>query len=237
VSDDIGGFVNLLEDGADRAQLEAAAARLPTGGAALTGAPPPRLIAVLTEDNTTLDEPLLHLVRAWSRPEMSRALLDALIAAPAVDTRRQAGWLLKSVLAVEHRGEAIDRVLDSDEDAEVRRWLIEALERFVFGDALGWDELDPVVTVLTGERAGELRAGLALLLSTLPWRASNTALLEPLLLDDCHEVVSAAAYTLARHPEAVATLPPETLDRLRVHTNAMMRRCAAVLEASLRSKP
>ena len=227
----------MLEDGADRAQLEAAAARLLTGDAALTGAPPPRLIAVLTEDNTTLDEPLLHLVRAWSRPEMSRALLDALIAAPTVDARRQAGWLLKSVLAVEHRGEAIDRVLDTDEDAEVRRWLIEALERFVFGDALGWDELDPVVTALAGERAGVLRAGLALLLSTLPWRASNTALLEPLLLDDCHEVVSAAAHTLARHPEAVATLPPETLDRLRVHTNAMMRRCAAVLEASLRPNP
>ena len=234
---DMDDFVKLLEEGADRVQLEAAASRLLTGDAALTGPPPPRLIAVLTEDNTTLDEPLLDLVRTWSRPEMSRALLDALIAAPAVDTRRQAGWLLKSVLAVEHRGEAIDRVLDTGENAEVRRWLIEALERFVFGHALGWDELDPVVTVLAGESAGELRAGLALLLGTLPWRASNTALLEPLLLDDNHEVVSAAAHTLARHPDAVATLAPETLDRLRVHANPMMRQSAALLDASLRAKP
>jgi hypothetical protein len=205
-----------------------------SSNAALVGSPPRQFITALVNGGTSLDESFLQLACAWSRPDMSRAMLDALASVPTVREREQAAWLLKRVLAVEHSAEAIDRVLDTEEDAQVRRWLVEALERLALGADFGWDQLGPVVTLLAGERQPVLRSGLALLLSTLPWRPGNTPLLEELLLHDDHEVVSAGAYTLARHPDAVLTLQPTTLDHLRAHPNPMMRHCATLLEASIR---
>jgi hypothetical protein len=83
--------------------------------------------------------------------------------------------------------------------------------------ALG--QLDRVVTYLAGEHVPPAGVALASLLSRLPWRLDNTLILEMLLLDDHPEVISAAAATLARHPDAVCALQMTTLDHLRVHPN------------------
>src|SRR5262249_23287353 len=135
VNSDIDAFAKALEEATDRSRAVAAVEALLSSDAALVGSPPAELTAALIRGDATLDQPFLDLARAWSRPEMSRAMLDALAAAETVDEREQAAWLLKTVLAVEHAPEAIARVLDTRDDAQVRRWLVEALERLVFGGA------------------------------------------------------------------------------------------------------
>ena len=110
---------------------------------------------------------MLNLARAWSRVEMSRAMLDALAGAVGSEDKEQAAWLLKTVLAAEHRGEAIERVRWREE-AQVWRWLLEGLERLMFGAVVGWTEPRPVVERLV-EGAPALRS-VAGLLSALPWR-------------------------------------------------------------------
>jgi hypothetical protein len=87
--------------------------------------------------------------------------------------------LLKTVLAAEHYQEAVDRIVDKNEDAQVRRWLLEGLERMTFAGPLGWNELDRVVSYLAGQSNPILRTGLASLLGALPWRPTNVLLLEP----------------------------------------------------------
>jgi hypothetical protein len=227
-------FVRILESEKNPSRVASAAEALLRSGASLEGAPPGQFVAALVESGPETEPALLNLARAWSRVEMSRAMLDALSGAATCDEKEQVAWLLKTVLADEHCGEAIDQVLDSHEEPQVRRWLLEALERMTFAGVLGWEQLEPVVSVLASEREPVLRAGLAGLLTALPWRASNAQLLEPLLLDDHYEVVSAAVHTLARYPEAARTLDAKILAHLRAHANPMVRQSVAVLEESIR---
>jgi hypothetical protein len=231
---DLETFVKLIEGETDHSRVLAAAESLLNSGARLDGPPPGRLITALIEGADAVDPTLLNLARAWSRPDMSRAMLDALPAAATPDQKEQIAWLLKTVLAVEHSGEAIGRVLDSEEQPQVRRWLLEAVERMTFAGALGWDQLLPVVSLLGRERDPALRAGLASLLVALPWRPSNVLLIAPLLLDDNYEVVSAAAHTLAQHPDDARKLDTGILDHLRSHGNPMMKASASLLEQSIR---
>jgi hypothetical protein len=176
---------------------------------------------------------VLNLLRAWSRPEMSRAVLDALHAATTDHESERVAWLLKTVLAVEHSAEAVDRILDSAENAQVRRWLAEGLERLVLAGSLDWEQVGVVISVLAQEHQPTLLTALASLLGALPWRAGNIVLLEPLLLHPDHEVVSAVAHTLARHPETALQLDLKILDHLRAHSNPMMRHSAKILDESI----
>lgn len=232
---EIATFVEILTIETDCAHIAAAAESLLNSAASLDGPPPRQLISALIECGPATDQSLLNLARAWSRPEMSRAMLDELRGASTPGQKEQAAWLLKTVLASEQSREAIEQVLDKDEDGQVRRWLLEGLERITFGGGLGWNELTEVVSSLAGEPHPALRAGLASLLTALPWRPENAALLEPLLLDENQEVVSAAVHTLARHREAAQAVDPEILARLRVHASPIIRESATVLDESIRS--
>ncbi|HEY6392101.1 MAG TPA: hypothetical protein VIX89_12530 [Bryobacteraceae bacterium] len=200
----------------------------------LTGVPPPELLQAMTVGAGLPDDSLLNLARAWSRAEMSRAALDALHRSATAQDKERFAWLLKTVLAVEDAPEAIVCVLDSAEDARVRRWVLEGLERLAFGGFLGWEQLDSVVAALALERTPALRLGLASVLMALAWRPDNVHLLEPLLSDSHAEVVTAAARTLQGHPDAVRRLNPDVLDRLRIHTNPWIRHSAQELDEALR---
>jgi hypothetical protein len=212
----------------------AAAAALLRSAAPLTGTPPPALISAVAAGEANLHPPLLNLARAWSRPEMSRAALDAFHGAKASREREELAWLLKTVLAVEHSPEVIERVRDGAEDVQVRRWLLEGLERLAFGGSLGWAELGGVVDTLANERAGALREALASLLMALPWRPENGRLLAPLLRDPDPIVVAAAAHTLAGHPDTVRELDPDLLQDLRRHANPLINHVAAELDNALK---
>jgi hypothetical protein len=234
VNNPIEAFVKIAEEAAEPARVAEAAQTLLDSGASLEGAPPPQLVATLLERGSEIEAPLLNLARAWSRVEMSRAMLDALSGAVGSEDKEQAAWLLKTVLAAEHSGEAIERVLDGREEAQVRRWLLEGLERLTFGAVVGWAELGPVVERLAGESAPALKAGVAGLLSALPWREESVGVLRWMLEDENAEVVSAAAHTLARHPEAVSGLDPGILERLRRDSSSMVRASGAVLAKAIR---
>ena len=168
---------------------------------------------------------------------MSRAMLDKLPIASTPQQKEQVAWLLKTVLAAEHSQEAVDRILDKNEDPQVCRWLLEGLERMTFAGPLGWNELDRVVSYLIGQ---------SIQFSEWDWRrywprclgtSTDVSILEPFLFDENWEVVSAAAYTLAGHPDAVRALDTKVFDHLRAHSNPIMRRSAAVLGAPLQSDP
>jgi hypothetical protein len=237
VNSEIRRFLNIFAAETNRSRIVAAAEALLQSGAPLDGAPPAEFVAALIESGPAIDQSFLNLARAWSRPEMSRAMLDELPIAPTPQQKEQVAWLLKTVLAAEHSQEAVDRILDQNEDAQVRRWLMEGLERMTFAGPLGWNELDRVVSYLTGQSNPILRTGLASLLAALPWRPTNVSILEPFLFDENWEVVSTAAYTLAGHPDAVRALDTKVFDHLRTHSNPMMRQSAAVLGESIRGAP
>jgi hypothetical protein len=225
-------IVELAE--ADERVASSAAEALLHSPKSLLGEPPAQLLSAVMSPIGLPTASILNLARAWSRPEMSRATLDALRRAADLRERERLAWLLKTVLAAEHGREAIKWVMDDAENDEVRRWIFEAIERLVFGGHLGWDELADVVTMAAGSRHATLRAALSALLTALPWRSANIHLLEPLLNDADPDVVSAAAHTLAGHPDAVRQLQPRTLEELRRHTNPRIRHGAAELDASLR---
>ena len=180
-----------------------------------------------------MSEDLLGVARAWSRPKMSRALLDALAVLESDREREHTAWLLKRTLAVEHAAEVIAIVVDVDEDPQVRSWLIEGLERLAH-DELGWHELGRVVSALTAERDSLLRSRLATLVGELPWRTTSLAIVEPLLLDDNRETVSTAASVLARHPDAAARVDPAIMERLRTSQVSGLRFSAKILDEAVR---
>jgi hypothetical protein len=164
---------------------------------------------------------------------MSRATLDAIRQTTHLGERERLAWLLKTVLAPEHASEAISRILDRAEADEVRLWIVEAVERLIFGGSIGWDQLGGVIAMLAQSPSPALRAKLASVLTALPWRATNVQWLEPLLRDADPEVVSSAAHTLARHPDATRQLRPLTLEQLRANPNSLIRHAAASLDAAL----
>jgi len=211
-----------------------AAAALLRSDVQLAGPPPPALLSGIALGEARLHQPLLDLARAWSRPEMSRAALDAFHAAEAARERQELAWLLKTVLAVEHSPEVIARVHDDTEDMQVRRWLVEGLERLACGGALGWDELGVVVDTLAGEGSSSLREALASLLMTLPWRRENERLLATMLRDPDPIVVAAAAHTLAGYPDAVRDLDTRLLQYLRQHQNPLINQAVGELDAALK---
>jgi hypothetical protein len=126
----------------------------------LEGMPPPWLVAALVEAGGSMSEDLLGVARAWSRPEMSRALLDALAVLESDREREHTAWLLKRTLAVEHAAEVIAIVVDVDEDPQVRSWLIEG---YVTRSPDPDDRRKVVVrpTPLAHRRAGELYGPIA----------------------------------------------------------------------------
>jgi hypothetical protein len=214
-------------------QRVAAAEALLRLDAPLTGSPPSALISAFAQGEAHLHPPLLSLARAWPRSEMSRAVLDALHEAKDEREKEELAWVLKRVLAAEHSPEVIRLVRSAAESVEVRRWLLEGLERLAAGGALGWTELGVVVEALAEDRAASMREALASLLMTLPWRDENEALLAPLLRDPDPVVVASAARTLAGYPDAVRRIDPDLLQDLRRHGSPLINRAAADLDQAL----
>jgi hypothetical protein len=231
VSIDVAALLDQLA--ANDPQVAAAAARALAASIPLTGRPPAQLLAAIALPAGLPAEPVLDLARAWQRPDMSGAALDELRDSTDSAIRERFAWLLKTVLAQEHASRAIAVLLDQSEAAQVRRWLLEGIERLVFSQSLGWSQLADVVTMLASAEAPVLRAGLAGLLSALPWRARSQQILESLLSDADAEVVAAAGHTLAGHPDAVRSLPSGVLENLRTHTNPLVRYVAAELDAAM----
>ena len=151
MSSEIRTFLEVLAAETKRSRIVAAAESLLHSDARLDGAPPAQFVAALIESDAATDQSFLNLARAWSRPEMSRAMLDKLPIASTPQQKEQVAWLLKTVLAAEHSQEAVDRILDKNEDPQVCRWLLEGLERMTFAGPLGWNELDRVVSYLIGQ--------------------------------------------------------------------------------------
>lgn len=216
------------------AEVAAAAEALLRSSAPLAGAPPSELLEAVARAPAPARDALLELARAWERPAMSRAALDALSRAAGRGEREQLAWLLKTVLAAGHAPEAALRVRDAAGDAAVRRWLLEGLTRLAFGGEVGWDALGGLVPALAADAEPAVRGGLPALLAALPWRPESAALLRPLLLDPDAEVAAAAAHTLSGRPEAAREVEPHVLAHLREHPSALVRHCAAELDAALR---
>jgi ATP phosphoribosyltransferase regulatory subunit HisZ len=122
MSHNLDEFVKDLASADARVAAHAAEALL-AAAVTLSGAPPAQLLAAIIMPVELPQASILNLARAWPRPEMSRATLDALRQTTDQRVRERLAWLLKTVLAPEHGSEAIDRVLDHAEDDEVRLWV------------------------------------------------------------------------------------------------------------------
>jgi hypothetical protein len=199
----------------------------------MLGAPPNGLIRAIADGPSNDDQPLLNVACAWSRVDMSRAVLEALRGEADPARSERLAWLLKSVLATEHSTEAIAIVLDRGHSVDVRIWLAEGLERLVLGGALSWSDLDRVVDELESSHAAGLRARAASLFLSLPWRDGIAGRLAAMLDDPDSEVVAAAAHTLAMRPAAASTIAPKVIEQLRNHRDAWVRQIASELFAAI----
>ena len=188
----------------------------------LRGAPPAAFIAAITSWPYEAQEALLNVAMAWSRPEMSRALLDALAVAEP-DDQADVAWFLKRTLAHEHAAEAIAFARDAARPAAARSWLVEGLEALARGGAIGWRELGSLVEELIVEPAAQLRYRVPGLVAALDWRQESRLILERALRDSEVDVIAAAAHVLATHPEDARQLDHELLAALRRHGNVRVR--------------
>lgn len=198
----------------------------------MQGPPPTEFIAAITSWPHEAHEALLNVAMAWSRPEMSRALLDALAAVEA-DDQADVAWFLKRALAAEHAAEAIAFARDPSRPAAARSWIVEGLEALARGGAIGWPELGSLLQELSVEPAAQLRHRVPGLVAALDWRQESRHILERGLRDSDVDVIAAAAHVLATHPEAAQQLDSELLAALRRHDNARVRAAVQRLDEAL----
>ena len=210
---------------ARRPSLDVAAQRLAERPEWLRGPPPAELIDALMEQPPPGAEPLLALARRYERAPLSAALLERLRGARDPGTRAQAAWLLKGVLAEEHRADAIELAGAENESPQVRRWLVEALDRLAFAAAAGGDELGELVERLARHEHPALREGAVGLLTSLPRTDRSTALLVR-LLGDRDPLVAAGAARALGGPPGSRVVEEHTRAALLDHSSAEVRQAA-----------
>jgi hypothetical protein len=189
----------------------------------LLGTPPSTFVAALATVDYNADVPIFGLARAWEREPLCRALIASLRSETDMRLREHSAWLLKH-LAAPSSWKAIAEIASSDEEpGQLRRWLLEALDRLAAGRAIGWRELGDLVTSLAKNPDSSLRDGVVGILVSLDRSDEKRKLLLEILRSDDDEDVLASAVN------ALASVLPMDLDavvgeRLLGHPSPLVQR-------------
>ena len=196
----------LLAKLVDPDHAEAAAAELRTHPEWLRSVPPPALVAALSSIDYDAEGSIFDLARAWDREPLCHSLIAALRSESDMRGREHSAWLLKHLAAPSSWKAIADLARSDDEPVQLRRWLLEALDRLAAGRAIGWRELGDVVTEVARHPDASLRDGVVGILVSLDRSDEKRLLLLDILRADDDEVVLASAVN------ALANVLPMELD-------------------------
>jgi HEAT repeat protein len=189
----------------------------------LRGRPPVELLTALTHLDYDVEHPVFELARVWQRDPICRALIGAFRDEPDPKLREHAAWLLKHLGSPTAWPALAELVCDEQEPANVRRWLVEAIERLVASRALGWKEVGDLVIMLTHHPDASLRDGVVGVLAVLEGSDEKRRLLLELLRTDDDEVVLASAVRALTSALPIE-LDPAIAERLLGHPSARIQR-------------
>lgn len=172
----------------------------------LRSMPPPTFLAALASVDYNADASVFELARAWDREPLCHALIASLRSDADVRIREHAAWLLKHLAAPSSWKAIADLARSDEEPSQLRRWLLEAIDRLAAGRAIGWRELGDLVTTMAHHEDASLRDGVVGILVSLERSDEKRRLLMDILRTDDDEVVLASAVN------ALASVLPMELD-------------------------
>ncbi len=207
----------------DPAQAAEAAYELKLHADWLRSVPPTTFTAALQAVDYNADRPVFELARQWDRDPLCHALITALRAEPDTRLREHAAWLLKHLASPSSWKAIADLARSEDEAVQLRRWLLEALDRLAAGRAIGWRELGDVVTAIAKHPDPSLRDGVVGILVSLDRSEEKRRLLLEILRSDDDEVVLASAVN-ALAGALPMELDPSLVERLLGHPSARVQR-------------
>lgn len=213
----------LLTQLVDPEAAREAAAELKRHPEWLRGVPPLALTAALQSVDYDADRPVFDLARVWEREPLCHALLASLRSEPEARLREHGAWLLKHLAAPSSWKAIADLARSEDEAIQLRRWLLEALDRLAAGRAIGWRELGDVITTVAKHPDPSLRDGVVGILASLDRSDEKRRLLLEILRDDDDEVVLASAVN-ALASVLPMHLDPAVMDRLLSHPSPRVQR-------------
>jgi hypothetical protein len=173
----------------------------------LRSVPPPTLVAALSTVDYDAEGAIFELARAWDREPLCHALIASLRSEADPRVREHSAWLLKHLAAPSSWKAIADLAKSEEEPSQLRRWLLEALDRLAAGRAIGWRELGDVVTTVAKNPDPSLRDGVVGILVSLDRSEEKRRLLLEILRADDDEVVLASAVN------ALASVLPMDLDQ------------------------
>jgi hypothetical protein len=213
----------LLAKLVDPDHAEAAAAELRSHPEWLRSVPPPALVAALASVDYDVEGAIFDLARAWDREPLCHSLIASMRAESEPRAREHSAWLLKHLAAPSSWKAIADLARSDAEPAQLRRWLLEALDRLAAGRAIGWRELGDVVTTVSRHPDASLRDGVVGILVSLDRSDEKRRLLLDILRDDDDEVVLASAVN-ALASVLPMELDPGLVDRLLGHPSPRVQR-------------
>jgi hypothetical protein len=213
----------LLAKLVDPDHAEAAAAELRTHPEWLRSVPPPTLVAALSSVDYDAEGAVFDLARAWDREPLCHALIAALRSEKDTRAREHHAWLLKHLAAPSSWKAIADLARSDDESAQLRRWLLEALDRLAAGRAIGWRELGDLVSTVARNSDASLRDGVVGILVSLDRSDDKRRLLHDILSADDDEVVLASAVN-ALASVLPMELDPALVERLLTHPSPRVQR-------------
>jgi hypothetical protein len=213
----------LLAKLTDSDHAEGAATELKQHPEWLRSIPPPTLINALQNVDYDSDRPVFDLARQWEREPLCHALIKSLRSEPEARLREHAAWLLKHLAAPTSWKAIADFARSEEEGTQLRRWLLEALDRLAAGRAIGWRELGDVVMTVAKHPDASLRDGVVGILVSLDRSDEKRRLLLEILRTDDDEVVLASAVN-ALAGALPMELDPGLVERLLGHPSPRVQR-------------
>jgi hypothetical protein len=172
----------------------------------LRGTPPPSMVAALASVDYDAEARTFELGRTWEREPLCQALVASLRSERDPRAREHTAWLLKHFAAPASWKAIAELASSSDDGVQLRRWLLEALDRLAAGREIGWRELGEVVTLVARHPDPSLRDGVVGILLSLDRSEEKRRLLLEILRTDDDEIVLASAV------DALASVLPMELD-------------------------
>jgi len=213
----------LLTQLGDPVRARSAASELREFPEWLFGAPGATLVSSLATLDYDAEGPLFDLARAWEREPLCRALVVSLRTESDARVREHTAWLLKHLAAPAHWKTLAEIATNDDEPTQLRRWLLEALDRLAAGRHVGWKELGDTITRLAHHADATLRDGVVGILVSLDKSDDKRRLLLDILREDDDEVVIASAVHGLSSVLPIE-LDPSVVERLLGHPSPRVQR-------------
>jgi hypothetical protein len=213
----------LLRQLLDAESAEAAASAVAGNPDWSTGPPPPEVLAALGDPCHSLDGAVVGMARAWERPAMAHALLEALDREGHIERRRRLAWVAKQTPELTVVPELLARAESSDEDAVVRRYLLEAITPLAISHAVPWQTVEKTVRLLARDPLPGVReAAVALAGMGADSLSERHGLLLSAFGDPDDWVVVTAAVMFG-HEKFMSIVPAELRQQLLEHSSPRVR--------------